>query len=635
MAGKISDLFVNIGAKTDDFKKGVRETENEASGLSKTFSKIGGVIAGAFAVSTIVSFGKECVQLANIAEGVEAAFKRIGDESTLEGLRKATKGTVSDLELMKAAVQANNFGIPLKNLGSLLEFAHQRAKDTGQSVEYLVQSIVLGIGRKSPLILDNLGISAVQLREKFNGLGAEQKSVADVAKAVGEIAADAMKKVGESAETSAERTARARATMEEWKLSIGKTLQSLTDLFAKAIAGIDGFLTSLAKLTANENLSFFQKLNLVFEKLTGQGFKADAINEFNEALKNTANIQAADIYEGFVKQIKATGDLDKATALISETYYSLIRQYGEMEALKKKNGKFTNDEYVAYLKIQKLLVDVTKLKKGSDDSVFKMIFGDPATSDSAKMSGLLEAAKAKVESLKKQIEQAPTTTFAAKLTNDLIQAETELTKLQQQIRSEAFGDPVGQGLKPMQGKTTTSVGSANLTPAFDENKMSSIANGYKSGAADIEQTNIDLSNSMSDVATTFADAVGQMAVGAMSMEDFGKTVAQAMIGFIKTLGEQMIAVGMAGIALEMSIENPYLALAAGLALVALAGAASATLKSGPGGSSGGGGYSTNSSAYNNSGGGLTVEIEGVVKGSDIYFTQKNYNKTLNSTVSRG
>ena len=129
--------------------------------------KIGGMIAGAFAVQKIIQFGKELIQIGGVAEGVRDAFMRIGDESTLKGLRDATKGTVSDLELMKRAVSASNLGLPIQNLASLFEFATKRAQDTGESVDYLVNSIVTGIGRKSPLILDNLGISAVQLKEKL------------------------------------------------------------------------------------------------------------------------------------------------------------------------------------------------------------------------------------------------------------------------------------------------------------------------------------------------------------------------------------------------------------------------------------------------------------------------------------
>src|SRR5690606_14702252 len=93
-----------------------------------------------------------------------------------------------ELNLMKRAVQGSNFDISLQSLPKLLEFAAVRAQQTGQSVDYLVDSIVTGIGRKSPLILDNLGISASQLREEMNGVSLASASVGEVAEAVGRIA---------------------------------------------------------------------------------------------------------------------------------------------------------------------------------------------------------------------------------------------------------------------------------------------------------------------------------------------------------------------------------------------------------------------------------------------------------------
>lgn len=157
-------------------------------------------------------------------EGVEAAFKRLNNPDLLNGLRAATKGTVSDLELMKQAVQADNFQIPVEQLGNLLDFARRRAKDTGQEVDFLVQSIITGIGRKSPLILDNLGISAVRLREKFGGIATESASIGDVAKAVGEIVSEENAKAGADIDTTTEKVGQQKAEWENLRTEISQKL---------------------------------------------------------------------------------------------------------------------------------------------------------------------------------------------------------------------------------------------------------------------------------------------------------------------------------------------------------------------------------------------------------------------------
>lgn len=95
------------------------------------------------------------------------AFEALDRPDLLDNLRKATKGTVNDLELMKAANMAKDFRIPLEDLGKYLEFAQLKAQQTGQSVEYMTNSIVTGLGRKSVLILDNLGLSAAEINEQM------------------------------------------------------------------------------------------------------------------------------------------------------------------------------------------------------------------------------------------------------------------------------------------------------------------------------------------------------------------------------------------------------------------------------------------------------------------------------------
>ena len=91
------------------------------------------------------------------------AFERLNQPGLLDRLKEATHGTVSEVELMKQAIKFENFKLPLEDLATYLAFAQQKAKDTGESVDYMVNSITTGLGRQSKQILDNLGISAAEL----------------------------------------------------------------------------------------------------------------------------------------------------------------------------------------------------------------------------------------------------------------------------------------------------------------------------------------------------------------------------------------------------------------------------------------------------------------------------------------
>ena len=162
------------------------------------------------------------VELARQGEGIRNAFERLGRGDILNGLREATHGTVTDLELMKAAVKFNDFNLPLEELGTMLAFAQQKAKDTGQSVDYMVDSIVTGLGRKSLMILDNLGLSATQIKDKMAETG-------DMTKAVGEIIREQMANAGDYVETAADRAAQADVDLKNAMEELGRTLLPLEE----------------------------------------------------------------------------------------------------------------------------------------------------------------------------------------------------------------------------------------------------------------------------------------------------------------------------------------------------------------------------------------------------------------------
>jgi hypothetical protein len=236
----------------------LKTTGNEMSGLGSMAKKVGGMLVAAFAVDRIIEFGKEVVMLAAKSEGVERAFKRIGSPQLLQGLRDATRGTVSDLVLMQNSVKASNFKIPLESLASLFKFAQARARETGESVDYLVDSIILGIGRKSPLILDNLGISAVELRTRLKGVGVEAANVGDIAKIIGDIATEELAKMGDQADTTADKIAKLGTSWENLKTFIGK---SLIGEFSKLSVEAEGLSTQIENLIGSTaDISTWEKV---------------------------------------------------------------------------------------------------------------------------------------------------------------------------------------------------------------------------------------------------------------------------------------------------------------------------------------------------------------------------------------
>lgn len=242
-----SDFGKAMAQSLTQLQQKIRETKQEMQGLSAPgaqggdgfLSGITGKMGGMLQVfggnlmtkgvemlsglaSEIGDMVNQSVQLAKEGEGIRIAFERLGRGDILDGLRQATHGTVTDLELMKAAVKFNDFKLPVEELGTMLAFAQQKAKDTGQSVDYMVDSIVTGLGRKSLMILDNLGLSAAEIKEKMAETG-------DMTKAVGAIIREQMQNAGDYVETAADRAAQANVDLQNKMEELGRKFAPLEE----------------------------------------------------------------------------------------------------------------------------------------------------------------------------------------------------------------------------------------------------------------------------------------------------------------------------------------------------------------------------------------------------------------------
>lgn len=237
---QLKQKYQDVNKQIQEMNRSLAETPDiKAASGSGIFSGLSGKIEGALAVfggnmmtkaaGAVANLGTEMfnsvqqgIELARQGEGIRVAFERLGNGQILQGLREATHGTVTDIELMKAAVKFNDFKLPVEELGTMLAFAQQKAKDTGQSVDYMVDSIVTGLGRKSLMILDNLGLSATEVKDKM-------KETGDMTKAVGQIIREQMAKAGDYVETAADRAAQANVSLQNKMEELGRKFAPLEE----------------------------------------------------------------------------------------------------------------------------------------------------------------------------------------------------------------------------------------------------------------------------------------------------------------------------------------------------------------------------------------------------------------------
>lgn len=236
--GVLEQRLMDVNARISELKQNAKSFGELASD-----DTVNGVLLGNLLTRGAELFGEKVMEfkdsiaelinggleMAEQADGVTRAFNNLNQEGLLDNLRKATKGTVNDVQLMTAAVQANDFRIPLEDLGKYLEFAQLKAQQTGQSVDYMTNSIVTGLGRKSPLILDNLGISAAEISEKT-------KETGDFMKAVAEIVDTQLAEAGETYISAADRAAQKTVELQNAQKALGDEILPLKEQWDDAYA---------------------------------------------------------------------------------------------------------------------------------------------------------------------------------------------------------------------------------------------------------------------------------------------------------------------------------------------------------------------------------------------------------------
>lgn len=459
-----SDWAKALAGSLTQLQQRIKETKVEMQGLGDgmkggggLFSGIGSKMEGALAVfggnlmtkgagmlaglaSEMGDMVKQGVELAKQGEGIRNAFERLGRGDILDGLRQATHGTVTDIELMKAAVKFNDFKLPLDELGTMLAFAQQKAKDTGQSVDYMVDSIVTGLGRKSLMILDNLGLSATEVKDRMAETG-------DMTKAVGAIIRDQMAKAGDYVETAADRAAQANVSLQNKMEELGRK-------FAPLQEASDNMWTSM-KIGIMDIIG--GPLTDLLNKLTEAGRLASAYGVLGGNAKvgrMTANLSSAregnrqNVYqqqqeqfwryinprEQQIKDIRAWQSGQRGEALqgrinaITEKYGSLdvTKIQAEVDAAKKMLADYQS---AAKQILQPIKQEITPTvtTSGGGGKGGKTITEEK--DDFVEINGLINMAAERVSDLQRRIREAPTESMITELRDQLKDAQAELDRL--------------------------------------------------------------------------------------------------------------------------------------------------------------------------------------------------------------
>lgn len=395
--------------------KALKNTQQSAQSLTQTF---GGLYTAvklfltAGIVKEVFDLTLGMATLSGNVEGVERAFQRQvpNSVSLLDDLTRATNGAVGELDLMQKTLQAKNLGIPVQNLATFFEFAAVRAQQTGVSVDYLTESIVNGLGRKSTRVLDNLGISATRIKDEFHGVSLEQLSVAEVSQGVANIIGEEMGKMGGYVETAATKVEQ-----------LGVSFQKLKEEASKAFSGEGGLIDFMKQYTDSFGLAF-EAVNkgISVEELANQK-RIEAIALISEreyaqrVLNGTEEENIKSIEDEIAALTKELGTWAKMRKAAQERIDSLNE---EKIALGEKldTQKISREEaYREFRNIEELLVveakrrDARKEDISIDQEILKLLQGRLAAikqidDAETKSTGIIERQKAEIERIQQLIE---------------------------------------------------------------------------------------------------------------------------------------------------------------------------------------------------------------------------------------
>lgn len=135
-------------------------------GIQASVAKLGVLKAGAdAALGALASIGEFVGEAAGRADRFDILNAQVADlEGLIDSVREKSAGMIPRAAIVQAAAMFKSFGLDVNQLDRALGQAAETAVRTGEGVERLTDSLVLGIARESPAILDNLGI-VVSLEE--------------------------------------------------------------------------------------------------------------------------------------------------------------------------------------------------------------------------------------------------------------------------------------------------------------------------------------------------------------------------------------------------------------------------------------------------------------------------------------
>jgi broad specificity phosphatase PhoE len=150
----------NMKRTSDAVEDSAKKTEKSSRAFIKSIS---GIYAAFVLLPNVAQQAGEAIQAAAADEDIVSSYERLAEkaevsaERLLVAMKRASKGTVTEIELMREANRAFLAGGAefARAIPQLFEIARATAAATGQEVIFVMDSLVKGIAKASIKLIDN------------------------------------------------------------------------------------------------------------------------------------------------------------------------------------------------------------------------------------------------------------------------------------------------------------------------------------------------------------------------------------------------------------------------------------------------------------------------------------------------
>lgn len=207
----------------------------------------------------IIEFTESAGKFEEVEQAMVRLTENIGvnSQEIMNALRSASKGAVTDYELMLASNKAMSLGVAknTEEFSVLMEIARNKAKNMGISTTQAFNDIVTGLGRWSAMILDNLGITinAQEAQEAYaQSIGKTVSQLTESEKKqalINKVVSDGKKELeamGEVAISATERKAQLMVSIDNLTGSIGMALLPAIETITASLVPLINWFTQWA-----------------------------------------------------------------------------------------------------------------------------------------------------------------------------------------------------------------------------------------------------------------------------------------------------------------------------------------------------------------------------------------------------